>query len=743
MAAFVNKIDPLQRNPDRPIPDFAVFDIEANYWKELVVVGHYDGKKFSHFGTMLEYLIWLTDIREDGSIPDDLTLFAHNGGCYDFNFVLQCIIREEGRKYFRIKNVLPRGSSFLCIEIQRIYKSKWQTEEGPTLTLRDSLAFLPFSLRQLTDSFKTECAKGEWDHDNVVKTRDDPLLLEYLRGDCVGLYQVLEKYFNWPLIKQSGVKYTIASQALAVFRTTLKDRIVGCGGKVDEFVRKAYFGGRTEVFKPYFISNNETYFDEKLLNEKPDEWEKLIQKSEDKISCWDVNSLYPSVMRDFEYPTTFKKWTHKYDPNSFGFWEAEVEVPKDMYVPPLGTLIHIDRETKEVTKVSDSSQGKLIFPTGKFSGVWTTIELEYARSIGVKIVRTGRGAIFENGGYIFKDFINELYEMRLKAEKDSVDSFICKLIMNSSYGRFGLNLDRESLVIDEGQEGVTESAYEFETGEVIDGKPVMFRFVKEKKRIQSFTNVAIAAWVTALARIRMHKQYMKYQSNLYYTDTDSIFVKHDSSMPDSKLLGEFKYEYSAMEGCFLLPKTYALAGITGLKDKKGQYVRAKAVIKGINKEAMKMRKVTVNDLHNLLEGDFKRSSVGPIDPTAIGRLPIPEELGLEENQKTERKPLIFDIKPKFAKVKTAMRKGTFLYVQEASKKEVKARYDKRTIVYKPDGTYDTVPIHIEGGFAPNYRAGEIQVVVKKKKGKKTFEIKNLDPEMVELEKNLRKRGLVD
>lgn len=679
MAKFnVNKIEPIVRDANRELPRYSVFDVEANNWKDLVVVGFYDGITYKDYGSIEEMLLHITDMESTGAIPDDLTIFAHNGGAYDFNFVLEYVIRQKGKKHFRIEAVLPRGSTFLAMEIRRMYHDEngKPTIEGPLLTFRDSLALLPFSLASLTDAFKTECAKGEWDHDKDFKYRDDPRLLEYLKADCVGLYQVLNLYFSWPMIKESGVSFTVASQALRIFRTTLDQPILGCSRPVDAFVRKAYFGGRTEIFKPYFHGTGE-----------------------DKLSCWDVNSLYPSVMRDFEYPTTFIGWTKKYDPKSFGFWEATVEVPEGMYVPPLGTLIYIDEKTKKVETVKDSSEGKFFFPTGTFSGCWTTIELEYAKTLGVKVLSTGMGAIFENGGKIFEKFVNELYERRKAAPKDSVDSFICKLILNSSYGRFGLNLEREQLVIDEGQDGVTDAAYEFETGEMIDGVPEIFRFVKETVVIDSFSNVAIAAWVTAQSRIRMHKQYMKMQKDLFYTDTDSCFNRHDKSMESSPELGQFKYEYSATEACFLLPKTYALAGITGLKDKKGDFIKAKAVIKGINKEAMKMRKVDVNDLYNLLEGDFRRAHIGPMNA------------------------LEFNIKAKFAKVRTAMSKGTFLYIEPGKTKEIKSRYDKRVIVRMPDGTYDTEPVHIQNGLALNYSGGMLNIILKKKGKKKTLEIK--------------------
>lgn len=655
MRQAPNVLEPLEFDPDRPPPKYAVFDIESNDWKDFVILGYYDGEEYS---THLDVLEFLLEITRDGVHK---TVFAHNGGAFDFNFVLEEIVKKSGRKHFTLEGVLPRGSSFLSIKIKN-------RKTGAVLTFRDSLALLPFALKNLTDSFKTDAAKGEFDH-SKKKNPYDPKLQEYLRDDCLGLYQVLEKYFAWSLIRGSGVSYTIASQALKVFRTTLKRKIKGCPRNVDEFVRRAYFGGRTEIFRPYF-------------NDKSG------------VSVYDINSLYPSVMRDFEFPTNFKKFTHIYDPKAFGFYEATVRVPKGMYVPPLGLMLSIDEKTKKAEPAADSRSGKFIFPTGEFSGVWSTIELEYARSLGVKIVKTGRGAVFENGGYIFKPFVESLWEIRKNSAKDSVDSFIAKLLLNSCYGRFGLNLEREKLEYDDGLGLGTPSEYEFETNEELHGRKVIARFLRSKERISSFTNVAIAAWVTAHARIRMHKHYMKHQNNLYYTDTDSVFVSCE--MESSPELGEFKYEYKAEEACFLLPKTYALSGIKGLKDKKGLETTHKAVIKGIAREAVKMRGVSVDDLLDMLEGDMKR-----LKPEII--------------------PIKFHLKPRMSRVKTAMRKGTFLHVEGGREKVIKSRYDKRVIVIKNvkgKEVYDTEPIHIEKGIAVNYIGSSLNIRLEKKRGKK-------------------------
>lgn len=675
-----------ERNVRRSM-QYGVFDIEADNWKDFVILGHYDGTEFHTFTSLTEYLLWLFEKKEKKHV-----LYAHNGGAYDFAFILQEVIMGESKEDFYIHSVIPRGSAFLSVKIGHRRNKKFM------LTLRDSLALLPFSLRSLTEAFKTAAAKGEMDH-TKKKNPKDPLLIEYLMNDCMGLWQVLEKFFSWEKIAEAGPAPTMASQALRIFRTFLDDTLPSCPLKADAFVRKAYFGGRTEIFKPYFVTKDPTYHDRKLMKRNLKEWDARMEAATDKITQLDVNSLYPSAMQEGCFPTKFLGFKRKYYPDKLGFYEAEVEVPKDMYVPPLGIMVHIDDKTKQIMPATQSKAGRFIFPTGRFKGIWSTIELEHARSCGVKIIKTGKGAIFENGGPIFREFVDYFWNIRKQAPKDSVESFIVKLILNSSYGRYGLNLEREMLDFDDGIMPGIPSHYEFDTGKRDRGRRVIARFLRSKRRIVSFSNVAIAAWVTSLSRIKMHKHYMKLQKHLYYTDTDSVFIDHKGNIPSSKDLGEFKYEYSAAEACFLLPKTYALAGITGLKDKNGELIRQKVVVKGISKEAVKMRGLDVSDFLDLLEGDFRR--LKPIVP------------------------IEFVMKGRLSRMRTAMRKGTFLNVEEGQKKAIKARYAKRVIVKKGD-SWDTVPIHIEKGIATNYQGSMMNIVVEKKKGKKSVSIEQTD-----------------
>jgi len=115
---------------------------------------------------------------------------------------------------------------------------------------------------------------------------------------------------------------------------------------------------------------------------------------------------------------------------------------------------------------------------------------------------------------------------------------------------------------------------------------------------------------------------------------------------------------------------------------------------------MKAKTVGVSDFMQLLEGDYKRLSKFPINP------------------------LIFDIDEKFSKVKSAMRKGTFLHVEPGRKKEVKAKYDKRIIFIKDNGEFDTEPLHIEDGICINYKHPALNIVASKsKRGKKKVELR--------------------
>jgi hypothetical protein len=78
-------------------------------------------------------------------------------------------------------------------------------------------------------------------------------------------------------------------------------------------------------------------------------------------------------------------------------------------------------------------------------------------------------------------------------------------------------------------------------------------------------NVAIAAAITAYARIHMSQFKNNPNFTLYYSDTDSAYF--DKPLPDymlsDKILGKMKLEYICKNVIFLAPKVYCLETIDG------------------------------------------------------------------------------------------------------------------------------------------------------------------------------------
>lgn len=644
-------LNPLSPDTTKEIPKFAVFDIESRDWIDPLMIGlayklyDDDDKCIKKFYTYFEDIGEFCSYIFEDEQPMD-TFFAHFGGRFDFQFLIDEMF-DDVEKYY-IHEMIPRGAGLLCMSVSTFERTKKplkkdvvlkEVENGYFLVekrkivFRDSGAMLPFSLKNLTKDFDVEHKKMDIDHTQVTKLT--PELLKYAEWDHWGLYEVLEHYCRWPIIRGSGIKFTMASQAIQVLRTYINKPIPSISGEVDQFVRSSYFGGRTEIFRPFFEQSR----DDGILR------------------SFDVTSLYPFVMRENEYPTKFDFETTFYLENRMGFYDVEVDVP-EMYVPPLGIKY-------------EGMDDRLIFPTGRFRSVWSTLELNYAMTLGVKIVRIYRGMIFKSGGFIFKDFINSLYGIRQASKKASVDNVLCKLLMNSCYGRFALNLDRENIVFDHGQMGIIPH-WDIESRK--NPGHIIRLGLEENYLDSSFANSAVAAWVTSAARIHMHKLYIQAEDELYYTDTDSIKSTH-KYLQDNDGLGGLKYEGGVKRAVYLLPKTYieeTLVPIYNMYDRKGRIIKGKKtcvhrVMKGFSSPTI--GGITLEHFRTALEGDLSMMKA--------------------ENPK------------KFAPLRTAASRGKFLELLAESPRQLRTKYHKRRIFKGGSQVYDTEPLHIKNGDIMN------------------------------------------
>lgn len=181
------------------------------------------------------------------SLPDSYTIYAHNGGKFDF-----CYLMHKLRGQVKFKG-------------RAIMAAKIGSHE-----LRDSLHIIPEKL----SSWK----KDTFDYAKLHKScrhQNRKEILAYLHNDCIYLYDIVKSF-----ILEFGFKISIGQAAFSELKKSYKVKSVS--EHTDEFVRRYFFGGRVECFagQKHFISQP---------------WEKPFR-------MYDVNSMYPYCMASFNHP---------------------------------------------------------------------------------------------------------------------------------------------------------------------------------------------------------------------------------------------------------------------------------------------------------------------------------------------------------------------------------------------------------------------------------------------------------
>lgn len=468
----------------------AVFDIEANNWTQFEMAGFYDGYTYTQHDSIES----LTDAILDPKNASK-TIFAHNGGKYDFLFIMQ-----ELQKRNITYETMPIGASIISLRVN--------IGDRHYIQIQDSYAILPRSLDNLCETFRPESRKltGVIDFEKERVSKSNPLHAAYLKADCTSLFEVLSKYKKLPFINRIKKQPTLASAALTAWRTTLKKPIKMTPQYVQNFTRNAYAGGRCEIFK--------TISDDGL--------------------CVDVNSLYPSVMR---CPLPLEVIRKSTDINDFGFHRVRVFVPDSTYMPILW-----------------QKGAKLIFPTGYIEGTFFSEELKLAVQNGAKILKYEKGYKFSQSTDLFTEFLDECYKLRTDNPGTALD-FVGKMLMNNVYGKFAQKELRHSLARVDPKNPATwpKGGFMHYHSKEMFLKTGLITQLKERRSPHMLVHIAAA--ITAWGRIHMaEKLYLPNQETLAYTDTDSAFLK--TTQKTGLKMGELKEEYRYKKALFILPKGY-------------------------------------------------------------------------------------------------------------------------------------------------------------------------------------------
>ncbi|PHT47832.1 hypothetical protein CQW23_12040 [Capsicum baccatum] len=276
-----------------------------------------------------------------------------------------------------------------------------------------------------------------------------------------------------------------------------------------------------------------------------------------ELYYYDVNSLYPYVIKHYPMPSGEPVWQDNcedMDLDLFGFLEAYIVAPHNMKRPFLPYR---------------TSKNTLIFPPGEVVSVYYSEDLKYAKSIGCQVTPLCGYIFHKMDPYIpFKDFVTTLSTERIKAKNEGNESqdYVYKLLMNSLYGRFGINPQTSLIEICNYQRYLELiRTYGFVDADKINDS---YYIVNYKINTESTPDiewkpskiaaVQLAAEITACARIHMYPYISR--KDCHYIDTNSILIK--GRLPDyvisSMELGKLKLEYASYDAICLAAKNYCL-----------------------------------------------------------------------------------------------------------------------------------------------------------------------------------------
>ena len=397
----------------------------------------------------------------------------------------------------------------------------------PLKTLGDHIGKGKFIMPELSDNEKA------WD--------------TYCRQDVTIIMEAVTHWMqcieDWDI---GNFQSTLASQAFSAFRHRFMRHAIYIDDneKALELARKSYYGGRVECFR--------------------------LGEFNKRLHLLDINSQYPFVLHCNQYP---------------------IRLLTVLSHPSLSEVNRLLRNYALVGQISLQTirpsfpfrrEERLIYPVGVYSTYLSTPELSLALK-HKSIVSIKTLAVYEKAP-IFTDYVDYFYAKRREYidSGDDVRAFMCKILLNSLYGKFG----QSGKVFDlfeyvSADKVLSWTNIDAHTHEITNFRQFGRLVQKQNQEVESSnSHPAIAAHVTAYARILLNDlAAIAGKKNVYYCDTDSLLVtdkglKNLQSMINPSKLGMLKHE-----------GTFNYADIRGVKD---YTLDDRVRIKGVRKNAVKL-----------------------------------------------------------------------------------------------------------------------------------------------------------
>lgn len=488
------------------------------------------------------------DVTKFGGRYGKVYVYAHN---MFYDLVATGGINRVCKEGFFVESYFEKGTTFLLNFVKK--RMVWNKEKTrkvertqKTIVCVSTTNYFSESLASLAKTFNLKKLDFEYNagglDEAIIYCRRD---VEIIRVAMKSLIEFVENENLGPFSR------TLPGQSFTAFRHRFMKEIIYIHDNQEalDLEREAYSGGRVECFKIGDFSGD--------------------------FYLYDVNSMYPYVMQEYEFPVSLRTYVTR----------SSIDYVRQLLDEGLLLICRCRVKTEDPLFAVKLGDG-LIFPVGEFYAYLSTPELKMALERGL-VLETFELAVY-NPGRVFESFVNYFYTKRLEAknEGDKVRDKLYKLILNSLYGKFGQKADDWERI---GPAAIDEikvyDRLDIETGKwdsfkIFGGS--CFQKMGEEESFNSFPGVA--AHVTAYARqTLLNFIEIAGWENIYYGDTDSLIVNetgHKRLLPwhDQKTLGKIKEEKRDKRLVINCPKDYLFAG--------------EVKRKGIKKDAKQVNEIT-------------------------------------------------------------------------------------------------------------------------------------------------------
>lgn len=542
---------------------------------------------FIYGNSLDDFMKWCSDPH------NNMTVYFHNLK-FDGEFIIDWLLKHgythiEDRKDkgdYTFTTLITDMGQFYSIEV---YFSVQNSRRLNKVKFLDSLKILNFSVEQIAKDFNLPIRKLHIDYkaEREVGHVLTPEEIDYIRNDVEIMSRALNIMFDEGLTKM-----TIGSDALTDFKgmcPNFKELFPVLPAEIDKDIRASYKGGFTYLNPLY------------------------KEKETGGGIVFDVNSMYPArmVYDDLPYgqPIYFEG---KYEPDPlYPLYVQQFTCIFDLKegkVPSIQIKHNSLFVPNEYVASSDNCEVTLTL---------TSVDLKlFFENYNVTDITWHSGWKFSAMNGIFTDYINKWTEKKIQAKRDGNSALyrIAKLMLNSTYGKFGLNGNcRKKIPYMVGNE-VKYQIGEMETRDTI--------------------YIPVATFITSYARayiIRSWQKITEYSMQKYgfdatvYADTDSLHclltpddveeLSKTLEIDDYKL-GAWKLESSFVRGKYLRQKCYIEEGsegmnvtVAGLPKRLGKYITFDNFKIGFTTEGMEIdeKKLTYKHVDGgvvLVETDF-------------------------------------------------------------------------------------------------------------------------------------------